>query len=332
MLLGDGPGSSDRIVNELWRRQKEEARRRKINEQREMREMLEKYWPWGKTESTKPRGLRNLRLDELFPNKDYQNAKRYVGPLEMGRPGGGAPLVNEGRKIATTKEDPLLRFQFGSKDLRRAVDNGLRYKTDRNAQMEYKRELDKLVDEKRRIREKEKQLEMEYEKRQGWSEGNAVRKLDRDEEQRNGRQRRVIKLEPIVHPKTFIVAGKNRKLSPFSSDGDGVELVALLTKDKNRPPRAPLCSTDVTRERESGKSGSWNRHDSAYLKDLAQQMMTKKQTSQDMKAEENETARRHFTTWTGFWGRPGNGAPRSAVKKASLDRLLYPPMMPIGVH
>lgn len=41
-----------------------------------MRDMLERYWPWNKAEDAKPRGLRNLRLEELFPNNDYKNVSR----------------------------------------------------------------------------------------------------------------------------------------------------------------------------------------------------------------------------------------------------------------
>lgn len=34
------------------------------------KEMLEKFWPWG--QETKPRGLRNLRLEGLFPHTDHK--------------------------------------------------------------------------------------------------------------------------------------------------------------------------------------------------------------------------------------------------------------------
>lgn len=37
----------------------------------QIREMLDRYWPWEKGEDSRPRGLRNLRLEELFPNKDF---------------------------------------------------------------------------------------------------------------------------------------------------------------------------------------------------------------------------------------------------------------------
>lgn len=63
----------------------------------------------------------------------------------MGRPGGGAPNVNEhGGRIYKTKEDPLLRFQWG-KDLRKCVDNTLRYRMNKEEQAQYKRELGNLI-------------------------------------------------------------------------------------------------------------------------------------------------------------------------------------------
>lgn len=50
-------------------------------------------------------------------------------------------MVTSGRKVTRTREDPILRFQFGSKDLRRCVDNTLRYKTSKENQQEYKKQL-----------------------------------------------------------------------------------------------------------------------------------------------------------------------------------------------
>ncbi|XP_050293494.1 uncharacterized protein LOC126734027 [Anthonomus grandis grandis] len=333
---------------ELLKRQKEEARRRKLQEQQEMKEMLERYWPWGKANDIKPRGLRNLRLEELYPNKDYQNAKRFTGTLDLGRPGCGAPIVRDGQKVTRTKEDPALRFQLGSKDLRRAVDNGFRYKTNKQEQMEYKKELDKMVEEKKQKQLKEKQEEQEFEKKQGWSNEYTLRKME--EEARIQRYldkrtydnfkkckvippNRMVKLEPIVNPSnTKRIPGKNQKLAPLSDNKEnGLELVDLLAKDRRTPTRAPLCSTDVTKEKEAGKTCIWNRKGSSYLKELTQQMMSKQQQIQEQRVQEEENSRRHYSTWTSFWGKPGNGAPRSAIKKAAIDRLLYPQMVPIGV-
>lgn len=50
-------------------------------------------------------------------------------------------MINRsGRRVIRTIEDPVLRFQW-SKDLRKTVDNTLRYKTDSQEREEYKREL-----------------------------------------------------------------------------------------------------------------------------------------------------------------------------------------------
>lgn len=81
-----------------------------------------------------------LRIyNSIFPN--IFKAKRHVGALDLGRSGGGAPMFSNGKKVTRTCEDPVLRFQFGSKDLRKCVDNNLRYKTNRQQQQEYKKEL-----------------------------------------------------------------------------------------------------------------------------------------------------------------------------------------------
>lgn len=66
---------------------------------------------------------------------------RATDILRFGRPGGGAPISTlSGRKKARTHEDPILRFQW-SEDLRRFVDNTLRYKTVREEREQYKHQL-----------------------------------------------------------------------------------------------------------------------------------------------------------------------------------------------
>ncbi|XP_066246417.1 glutamic acid-rich protein isoform X1 [Euwallacea similis] len=331
---------------ELLKKQKEEARRRKIKEQQEMKEMLERYWPWSKPSDAIPRGLRNLRLEEIFPDKDYQDAKRFVGSLDLGRPGCGAPNIKDGQRMTKTKEDPLLRFQLGSKDLKKAVENSFRYKTNKEEQMQYKRELDKLVEEKKQRQLKQKFLDVESEKRQGWSNEETLRKLEQeailkkcedDRRYQNFRKskmvppNRVVKLDPIIETskKEFVVPGKSRKLSPLSGNKEnGLELVDLLAKDRRTSIKVPLSSTDITKEK---KNGICSRSGSNYLKDLTAQMLNKREQIQEMKRRDNETSMKHFSTWESFWGKPGNGAPGNTTKKGSIERLLYPQRIPIGV-
>ncbi|KYB29310.1 uncharacterized protein LOC103315243 isoform X3 [Tribolium castaneum] len=350
MLLNEkklsGKALGERIYKEgieLWKRQKEFARLKKLKEQQEIREMLEKYYPFGQGTDMKPRGLRNLRLEGLFPNKDYLNAKRFVGTLDLGRPGGGAPMVSEGKKITRTREDPLLRFQFGSHDLRRCVDNTLRYKTNKTAQEEYRKELDKLVEEKRKIEEQRRMEEQESIRKQGWSTENTLKQLDGEKNNKTTDKNnnckktncnKTRKYDPVFYPcKNVYTGSKNRKLSPLP-DGkeNGIELVPILAKQRRFPLKVPLDSTDVTNQKKIYLSSLWHRQGSAYLRDLTQQMTYKQQKQKEMKAEDDETIRHHFDTWNGFWGRPGHGAPKSTVKKQRLDRLLYPQMVPISVH
>ncbi|CAG9854069.1 unnamed protein product, partial [Phyllotreta striolata] len=339
---------------ELWMRQKEHELKRRNQERKEMKEMLENYWPWGNRNDSRPRGLRNLRLEELFPNKDYINAKRHVGVLDLGRQGGGAPIFSNGNKLTKTHEDPALRFQFGSKDLRKCVDNNLRYKTNRQQQQEYKKELDKLVEEKRHKRLAEKDEEKRFQEERGWSDERTLKNIQSHEPQETKYQSNEIKnrcdkisnenssnkpssrLAPSTyHKKNFIPVGRNRKLSPLShSKDDGVELVTLLAKDRKYPPRIPLCSSDITSEKKMGNGTLriWNRQGSAYLRALGEQMTSKQEKIKEFKANELEKSKQHFSTWSGFWGRPGNGAPLSDLRKRCLDNMLYPKMTPIGVH
>lgn len=68
-------------------------------------------------------------------------AKRFAGVFQFGRPGGGAPYFSKsGQRQIGFKEDPALRFQWGA-DLRRTVDNTLRYRSKRDEQERYKKDL-----------------------------------------------------------------------------------------------------------------------------------------------------------------------------------------------
>lgn len=124
--------------------------------------MLENYWPWS-FQNDRPRGFRNMYDDGIYPNEDFKKvieikflsehavyfndfqAKRVVGPLGLGRSGGGAPIVtHSGKKVVRTREDPMLRFQW-SNDLRKTVDNTLRYKVSKKEQEEYRKQLGNKV-------------------------------------------------------------------------------------------------------------------------------------------------------------------------------------------
>lgn len=72
-------------------------------------------------------------------------AKRESGTVQFGKPGGGAPHLNRsGQKQIRFREDPALRFQW-TEDLRRTVDNTLRYRSKREEQENYKKQLGNII-------------------------------------------------------------------------------------------------------------------------------------------------------------------------------------------
>ncbi|XP_065157920.1 uncharacterized protein [Atheta coriaria] len=346
------------------------------------RELLERHWPWGAQHENKPRGLRNLRLEGLFPHQDFEKAKRTV--LRMGRPGGGAPNVNEhGGRIYKTKEDPLLRFQWG-KDLRKCVDNTLRYRMNKEEQAQYKRELDKLVAEKFKQKEKERIDELAKDNALGYTNGKTkshgvFERIEKDTKAHTKRIRyndlkTLPNLKPVprnyksVHGTsenmknlhhcqnnaTSTTANANAKnvnvVNPFTttitttrnnldrltplrdeSKETGIELVPLMIeKRRMQSNNHALGTTDVTKNKYVG-APKWVVDGQIYLRELSKQMNSKLNELKELRMKELESTRKHFNTLDNFWGRPGHGAPRSALKKGAIDKLLYGGRLPVAV-
>ncbi|KAF5307383.1 hypothetical protein FQR65_LT07100 [Abscondita terminalis] len=334
----------------------------------------DRNWPWGR--KPKPRALTNLRLEEIFPCNEYMEAKRCVNSIGWGRPGGGAPTVTHtGQKWVRTKEDPVIRFQWNN-DLRRCVDNSLRYKTDKMQQEKYKKELDAQVNE-RRLRDKwEKENDLQFHQRSflktppwgkpgpggtvwrppkniglnflkslGWSTEKTLKKLT--ESDHYGDQilkqyenfKRTLESDPSKQENKYEYGKSNRhlsdydrylnariedalnkkRLSPLKKEVKCEELVPILAKQRALPLKVPLGTTDVTR----GNPEPRRVANSHYLQELSSQMDNKKKRLKEAKSCDVEHVRRHFQALDNFWGRPGNGAPRSVLKKGHLDRLLF---------
>lgn len=68
--------------------------------------------------------------------------------------GSGAPIRNEsGRLLVPLREDPMITF---SESTRNYVDKDLRYRTTPAEQTIYRHELDRMVEEKNRIKQNER--------------------------------------------------------------------------------------------------------------------------------------------------------------------------------
>ncbi|PSN55151.1 hypothetical protein C0J52_00643 [Blattella germanica] len=129
---------------DLWKQKKQDQWAQKIQEQRELRDMLNKYSPWGRPGcgAPNPDGIRKrkLHLQGLFAEEDKK------------------------QQHTAYKVDPILRFQF-NEPVRKCVDNVLRYKKDVHQQKAYKQELDALVSEKKRAQAEQMNKEAEMERK-----------------------------------------------------------------------------------------------------------------------------------------------------------------------
>ncbi|KAK5649269.1 hypothetical protein RI129_000298 [Pyrocoelia pectoralis] len=357
MALSEYVTVNNNLVQEgiaQWNKRKEDEEKRKLAEQIKTREMLERYWPWGKM--PQPRGYRNLKLEEIIPSQ-------IARPLGLERSVAGHPQLR-------TKEHSIIRFQW-NKDLRRCVDNTLRYKTSQEERDQYRKQLDAQVAEKKMREKWEKENDAQFYQRSfsksspwgrpgpggtnwrpprtvglnflkslGWSTENTLKSLAKESDNyhegilkdyedfkkivnSDGAQRGLgrDKLHDERYLNDRIESALNkRRLSPLKKEKvNGEELVSLLAKQRIVPTKTHLGTTDVTR----GNNETRKRVCSEHLKNLTNQMEVKKQHVKELKETDVEKVRRHFEALDNFWGRPGNGARRSTVKKGCLDRLLY---------
>ncbi|XP_021919080.1 uncharacterized protein LOC110829556 [Zootermopsis nevadensis] len=150
---------------ELWKQKKQVDQSKRIQEQRELREMLSQYSPWGRPGCGAPNadGIRKRKLHQqgLFAEEDKKNLGAATDRSWSSTPQRGSSGQQK-QKSTAYKADPILRFQF-NEPVRRCVDNVLRYRKNNQDKQAYRQELDALVSEKRRAQKeattREAQLE-----------------------------------------------------------------------------------------------------------------------------------------------------------------------------
>ncbi|CRK89962.1 CLUMA_CG003690, isoform A [Clunio marinus] len=153
---------------EVWKTQERVKRSEKLKNQSEYREMVNNWNPWGQPGNGAPNmdtRIRNLEMDGLFPaDKNVVRQSQTLPRIGKNKylctsmtavsGGSGAPLRNEsGRLLVPLREDPLITF---SDSTRNYVDKDLRYRTTPAEQNAYRQDLDRIVEEKKRMRYNEK--------------------------------------------------------------------------------------------------------------------------------------------------------------------------------
>ncbi|XP_045494241.1 uncharacterized protein LOC123693274 [Colias croceus] len=157
-----------RAEGERLARERRELRiREKYEQQRQAREELASYEPWGRAGAgaPNPQGVRfsNLRARGIYPEDElkgislFETCQRWSSPQRRYHQ---TPL--------RLREDPQLCY---AENLRKSVDNDIRYKQTPNQQQAYKEILDNLVDQRKKAIKEEILQDLEFERKLNALEG-----------------------------------------------------------------------------------------------------------------------------------------------------------------
>ncbi|XP_053604047.1 uncharacterized protein LOC128671536 isoform X2 [Plodia interpunctella] len=153
----------------LARERQELRHREKLEHQRQAREELSSYEPWGRAGggAPNPQGVRftKIRARGIYPEDEL----RGVSQIE---PCYRWPTPRHRRIIRRTplrlREDPQLCY---ADNLRQSVDNDIRYRQTPVQQQSYKQFLDEMVDKRRKAINEAMKEKLEYERKMHTMEG-----------------------------------------------------------------------------------------------------------------------------------------------------------------
>ncbi|KPI91291.1 hypothetical protein RR46_14795 [Papilio xuthus] len=154
-----------RVEGENIAQQRRQQRRaEKFEQQRKALKELASYEPWGKPGGGAPNkhGFRftDIRARGIYPDDEikgiagYEEWRRWSSPKR--RP------TRTARAPVRLREDPQLFF---AEQLRRAVDNDIRYKQTADQKKRYKEILDTMVEERNKVIRDEMRHNLEYERK-----------------------------------------------------------------------------------------------------------------------------------------------------------------------
>ncbi|KOC70314.1 hypothetical protein WH47_02817 [Habropoda laboriosa] len=316
----------------LWRRRKEELRRQKHREQRELQQILENYSPWGKPGGGAPCAAtlrkKNVPLEPPEPPKCHNFGQ--LAPLwPWGRPGPGGVPWRDPKLLGVRFLESMVRIPFDTFiDLRSDQDESkMRIRMNPKFEVIARFALRKL--------HRLQQVLPHFESFQGWTSNSTIERLHNrgitpladtdmnkflDDKAEQG----------IVTDVQLVEDTKNRyneEIQVYELTG-GVELVPLLTSRRyySQPPGTRHVTTDATRPGYTIESlrtlGVGNRE---YITELTDQVRRKREKALEERRMEQESCRRHFDTWRKLWGKPGHGAPIDHAHRNNLYNILYRP-------
>ncbi|ODM89816.1 hypothetical protein Ocin01_16864 [Orchesella cincta] len=208
--------------------------------------------------------------------------------------GAGSPRRTPSGKLLTVlRGDPEIRYH--QKDTR-GFDQTMRYLIDREKVVEYKRELDQQLEEKRKWRSQLGSAAIKEITRKGFTENGG---------NNNGKSHTSASDHQYLGD-TFV-----DRISGIGNNRNGMELAPLMRKFNSLPKLNTLGSTDVTRPYvHSPRNEFFHPIQAAEVAEtLSSQLREKEWLSRRHQENERLATERHFQTWDKIWGRPGGGAP-----------------------
>ncbi|XP_026755759.1 uncharacterized protein LOC113515689 [Galleria mellonella] len=152
----------------LARERRENRAREKLEQQRQAREELASYEPWGRAGggAPNPQGVRfsNIRARGIYPEDELRGVSQYEPCYRWPT----TPRRITRRTPLRLREDPQLCF---ADNLRRSVDNDIRYKQTPDQQQSYKQVLDDMVNKRKKAVKDELRKKLEYERKMHNMEG-----------------------------------------------------------------------------------------------------------------------------------------------------------------
>ncbi|CAL8143202.1 unnamed protein product [Orchesella dallaii] len=247
------------------------------------------------------RKIRTSTSCDSFGNKPSPMLGNLISFQQMG--GSGSPRRTPSGKLVTVlRGDPEIRYH--QKDTR-GFDQSMRYLMDREKVVEYKRELDRQLEEKRKWRSQLGSAAIKEITRKGFIENGG---------NNNGKSHTSASDHHHHLGDTFV---DRVTATGIGNNRNGMELAPLMRKFNSLPKLNTLGSTDVTRPYVHSPRNEFFHPMQAteVAETLSSQLREKEWLSRRHQESERLATERHFQTWDSLWGRPGGGAPMPFMEK-----------------
>ncbi|XP_063952661.1 uncharacterized protein LOC129257677 isoform X11 [Lytechinus pictus] len=148
-----------------WKTFKKEQSKSDVETKKKDLQMLRDYKPFGRPGAGAPRGEREAYRTRAVSDDQLNDGPELLKFLQFGKPGNGAPIRTDSGKLkASIRANNDIRFREGA-GMRKGVENNTRYTNPKEYGDKVNSELGNMALERRTVREMERQMEKEEERK-----------------------------------------------------------------------------------------------------------------------------------------------------------------------